>query len=333
MNAPGVVFMYPTTTVAEDHVKYSMKIFYGTAHPELTAEICRYLKVRKGKILLDRFSDGEIRCQILENVRGRDVYIVQPTCVPTNESIMEMLIMLDAFRRASVHTATAVIPYFGYARQDRKDRPRVAITAKLVADLLEKAGADRVLTMDLHAAQIQGYFNVPVDNLYATPALIPHLKKNRKIKNPVVVSPDAGGVERARAFAKKLDSALAIVDKRRDAPNVAEVMNVIGDVAGRDAIIVDDMVDTAGTLTETADALIRRGATSVSACCVHPVLSGPALKRLENSSLSNLIVTNTIPLTPEAAKMDKISVVSIAHLLGEAIKRICEDRSVTILFN
>jgi len=314
-------------------VKYSMKIFSGGAHPALTAEICRYLKVRKGKILLDRFSDREIRCQILENVRGRDVYIVQPTCSPTNESIMELLIMLDAFRRASVHTATVVIPYFGYARQDRKDRPRVAITAKLVADLLEKAGADRVLTMDLHAAQIQGYFNVPVDNLYGTPALIPHLKKNRKIRNPVVVSPDAGGVERARAFAKKLDCALAIVDKRRDAPNVAKVMNVIGDVSGLDAIIVDDMVDTAGTLTETADALMKMGATSVSACCVHAVLSGPALERIGNSSLSNLIVTNTIPLSPEAAKMDKISVVSIAHLLGEAIKRICEDRSVTILFN
>jgi len=308
-----------------------MKIFSGNSNRELAEEICRYLKVPLGDAYLGRFSDGEIQFQILENVRGADVFVVQSTCPPVDSNLMELLIMLDAFRRASAQRITAVIPYFGYARQDRKDKPRVPISAKLVADLLTTAGASRVLTMDLHAGQIQGFFNIPVDHLFAAPVLIEYFRK-KAIPDLVVVSPDAGGAERARAYAKRLNAELAIIDKRREHANVAEVLHVIGEVRGRTALIVDDMIDTAGTLTEATEALLREGARDVYACCTHPVFSGPALERIERAPLKEVVVTNTIPLAPRGREVSKVTRLSVAPLLGEAIRSIHEETSVSRLF-
>jgi len=307
-----------------------LRIFTGSAHPALGEAICRSLGFPLGRAHLSRFSDGETRFQIQDNVRGADVFVFQPTCAPVNENIMELLVMLDAFKRSSASRITAVIPYYGYARQDRKDRPRVPISAKLVADLLSAAGTDRVLTMDLHAAQIQGYFDVPVDHLFAAPVIIEHVSKLR-LDDLTVVSPDAGGVERARAYAKRLDASLAIVDKRREQPNVADVHHVIGDVKGRTALIVDDIVDTAGTLTKVAAAIREAGAREVLACCTHAVLSGPAHGRIKASTLTKLITTDSIPIRPGEAS-DKIEVLSVAELLGRAIQSIHEETSITTLF-
>jgi len=306
-------------------------IFSGRAHQALAERMCDYLQIEQAKVRLYNFSDGENACQIEENVRGGDVFVVQPTCPPVNDNLMELLIILDACRRSSALRTTAVIPYFGYARQDRKDRPRVPITAKLVCDLLTSAGAQRILTMDLHAAQIQGFFNVPVDHLFAAPVLIEELRRLPG-NGLVVVSPDAGGVERARAFAKRVEAGLAIVDKRRTTPNVAEVMNVIGEVEDKTCVVVDDIIDTAGTLVKTAAVLKERGAARVYAAAVHPVLSGPAIERIEASALEQVIVTDTIPLRPEAAACAKIRQLSVAELLGEAIRRIHEAKSVSSLF-
>lgn len=308
-----------------------LRIFTGSAHPELGKDIARSLGIELGRAHLARFSDGEVWFQIKDNVRGADVFVVQPTCQPVNENLMEMLVMLDAFKRSSASRITAVIPYYGYARQDRKDKPRVPISAKLVADLLSAAGTDRVLTMDLHASQIQGFFDVPVDHLFAAPVIMDHVAR-LKLKDLTVVSPDAGGVERARAYAKRLDAALAIVDKRRETANVAEVHNVVGDVEGRTALIVDDIVDTAGTLAKVAEAIKNAGAREVLASSSHAVLSGPALERIEQSPLSRLIVTDTIPLSPEKRRCEKIVVLSIAELMGKAIRNIHEEASVTSLF-
>ena len=305
-----------------------MRIFTGSAHPVLGEAIARSLGMTLGRAHLARYSDGEVWFQIKDNVRGADVFVVQPTSGPVNENLMELLVMLDAFKRSSASRLTAVIPYYGYARQDRKDKPRVPISAKLVADLLTTAGTDRVLTMDLHAAQIQGFFDVPVDHLFAAPVIIEYVA-TLKLPDLTVVSPDAGGVERARAYAKRLDAALAIVDKRRDQPNVAEVHNVIGDVAGRTALIVDDIVDTAGTLAQVAAAIKNAGAREVLASCSHAVLSGRALEKIEQSPLSKLIITDSIP---QSRKSEKIVVLSIAELLGKAIKNIHEETSVTSLF-
>ena len=309
----------------------TMKIFSGNAHPRLASDICRYLKKPLGSVRVSCFEDGESYCQILENVRGQDVYVIQPTSPPVNHNLVELLIMIDAFKRSSAARITAVIPYFGYARQDRKDKPRVPISAKLVADILEAAGVDRILVMDLHAPAIQGFFNVPVDNLYAGPVLIKHLKSLR-IKNMVIVSPDAGGVTRARAFAKLLNADLAIGDKRRIQANVAAVMNIIGDVRGKNAVIVDDMIDTAGTLQEIVDALKSNGAEEIVACFTHPVLSGPAMKRLRDRNLGKIIITDTIPLDEKKKRNKKITTLSIAELFGEAIKRIHTNSSVSSLF-
>ena len=308
-----------------------LKIFGGRAHPALVAEICDSLNLSAGKVSAFNFSDGETFCQIEENVRGSDVFVVQPTCEPVNENLMELLIMLDSFKRSSASRVTAVIPYYGYARQDKKDRPRVPITAKLVADLISRAGANRVLTMDLHADQIQGFFDVPVDHLFAAPVLLDAVRK-LEIPDLVVVSPDAGGVERARAIAKRLQAGLAIVDKRRTAPNVAEVMHVIGDVDGKNALVVDDIIDTAGTLCKTVEALKKEGARRVLAAGVHGILSGPALQRLAESPLEKVFITNTTPLDSKLARLDKIEPLSVAPLLGEAIRRIHEDSSVSSLF-
>jgi ribose-phosphate pyrophosphokinase len=307
-----------------------LKIFTGNAHPDLGEAIARSLKMPLGRAHLARFSDGEVWFQIQDNVRGADVFVVQPTAPPVNENLMELLVMLDAFKRSSASRITAVIPYYGYARQDRKDKPRVPISAKLVADLLSTAGTDRILTMDLHASQIQGYFDVPVDHLFAAPVIIEHVLK-MKLPDLTVVSPDAGGVERARAYAKRLDASLAIVDKRRDAPNVAEVHNVIGDVEGRTCLIVDDIVDTGGTLAKVAEAIKAAGAREILASSSHAVLSGHAVLKIEKSPLSKLIVTNSIPLSPEK-RSDKIVSLSIAKLLGRAIKNIHDETSVTSLF-
>jgi ribose-phosphate pyrophosphokinase len=287
-----------------------------------------------GAAAVTSFSDGEIRIKIDENVRGADVFVVQSCCTPVNNSIMELLIMIDALKRSSASRITAVIPYFGYARQDRKDQPRVPITAKLVADLVTTAGADRVLTMDLHAGQIQGFFNIPVDHLYALPVLLDYITKRfaKELKDVVIVSPDAGGVERARAFAKRLQTNLAIIDKRREGPNNAQVMNIIGDVEGKHAILLDDMIDTAGTIVQGAQACAEKGAKSVWAGCVHPVLSGPALERLQGSKLTEVVVTNTIPLNGKDQQCSKLRVLSVAPLLGEAIKRIHGEESVSSLF-
>ena len=312
-------------------MRRELKVFTGSAHPALGEAIAQNLSVPLGRAHLARFSDGEVWFQIHDNVRGADVFVVQPTCAPVNEHLMEMLLMLDAFKRASAARLTAVIPYYGYGRQDRKDKPRVPISAKLVADLLQTAGADRVLTMDLHAAQIQGFFDIPVDHLFAAAVIIEYVQQ-LKLPDLVVVSPDAGGVERARAYAKRLDASLAIVDKRRDQPNVAEVHNVIGDVTGKTALVVDDMVDTAGTLSKVAEALKAAGAREVLASCSHPVLSGHAIERLEKSALAKLNTTDSIPLAPEKLKNGRIVVLGVAGLLSRAIKNIHEETSVTSLF-
>mgnify|MGYP004001007815 FL=1 len=307
-------------------------VFSGRANQKLTEEICGYMKVASGKTVIRDFSDKEIYVRIEENVRGGDVFVVQSTCFPGNTNLMELLIMIDALRRASAKRITAVIPYYGYARQDRKNEPRVPITSKLIADLVVTAGADRVLTVDLHAGQIQGFFNVPVDHLFAINVLIEYIKE-QKFENMIVISPDAGGVERARAYAKRLDTSLAIIDKRRDIPNEAKAMNIIGDVKGKIAFIVDDMIDTAGTLMEATDALLGAGAKEVHACCSHPVLSGPAGERIANSPIKSVVTTNTIPLNDELKKNPKIKVLSVASLLGEAILRIHQETSVSSLFD
>jgi ribose-phosphate pyrophosphokinase len=308
-----------------------LKIFTGNANPALAQEICQSLGMELGRAMVKQFSDGEIYLQIKENVRGKDVFIVQPTCTPVERNLMELLLMMDALKRASAERITAVLPYYGYARQDRKDKPRVPISARLVAALLETAGANRLLALDLHAAQIQGFFDIPVDHLFAMPVLIEYFKA-LNIPNMTVVSPDAGGVERARAFAKRLSSPLAIIDKRREEANVAEVMNVVGDVAGRHCLLVDDLIDTAGTLVKGAEALLKKGAAGVSACATHAVLSGPALSRIEASSLEHVVFTNSIPLSKEARKSHRIKSLSIAKLLAEAIRSIHEETSVSVLF-
>lgn len=304
------------------------KIFSGSAHPVLAEAIAKELDNRLGGVKVDKFADGEIGVQISESVRGRDVFMIQPTCPPTNDNLMELLIMTDALKRSSADSIIAVIPYFGYARQDRKAAPRVPITAKLVANLIEKAGVDRVVTLDLHAGQIQGFFDIPVDNLYGAILFADYIK-NKKLKNPIVASPDIGGVARARALAKKLDYDLAIVDKRREKANESEVMNIIGDVEGKDVILVDDMIDTAGTLVGAAKALKEKGANSVMACCSHPLLNGPAYDRIENGALDELVVTNSIPLKKESSK---ITVISIAPLFAEVMRRIVNKESVNGLF-
>lgn len=308
-----------------------IKIFSGRAHPSLAREICDYLNLPLGRSTAYNFSDGETFCQIDENVRGSDVFIVQPTCRPVNENLVELLIMLDAFKRSSASRVTAVLPYYGYARQDKKDAPRVPITSKLVADLISRAGADRVLTMDLHASQIQGFFDVPVDHLFAAPVLLDAIR-GLGIADLMIVAPDAGGVERARAIAKRLGVGLAIIDKRRTAPNVAEVMHIIGDVAGKNTLILDDIIDTAGTLTKTVEALKAQGAQRILAAGVHGVLSGPAIDRIEASPLELVLITNTTPVDEKLQKSSKLRALSVAPLLGEAILRIHENSSVSSLF-
>jgi ribose-phosphate pyrophosphokinase len=308
------------------------KIFCGTANPDLAKAICKYVGVPLGKAEHGQFSDGETRYQILENVRGADVFVVQPCSHPVDFNLMQLLLMIDAFKRASAWRITAVIPYYPYARQDRKDRPRVAISAKLVADLLETAGSSRVLTLDLHAPQIQGYFNIPVDHLFASPVLVEYFQK-MNLGPMTIVSPDAGGVERARYFAKRMDAPLAIVDKRRIDVNVSEVMNLIGDVSGRPALIIDDIIDTAGTLVKTAEALLDNGATKVFAACTHPVLSGPAAERITKSAIEEVVVADSVPLNDAARKVSKIKVLSVAPLLARGIQSIHEETSISELFN
>jgi len=308
-----------------------LKIFSGRAHPALAQEICDYLGIEVGKLHAQNFSDGEIFCKIEENVRGRDVFLVQPITQPVNENLVELLILLDALRRSSASRVTAVIPYYGYSRQDKKDQPRVAITAKLVANLIAGAGADRILTMDLHAGQIQGYFDIPVDHLFAAPVLLDAIN-DLDVPDLMIVSPDAGGVARARAIAKRLGVSIAIVDKRRTAPNQAEVMNVIGDVDGKNLLIIDDIIDTAGTLVNTIEALSSKGCNRILAAGIHAVLSGPALERLQESSVESVLVTNTTPLDQKLAVCNKLKPLSVAPLLGEAIKRIHDDSSVSSLF-
>jgi ribose-phosphate pyrophosphokinase len=317
-------------------VDEKFKIFSGTANEPLADEVCHFLGMQRGQAQVIRFRDGECYVQIQENVRGADVFVMQPTCRPVDEHLMELMLMMDALKRASARRITAVIPYFGYARQDRKDKPRSPISSKLVADLLTTAGANRALIVDLHTPQLQGFFNIPVDHLFASPVLVDHFRK-LALPNLTVVSPDAGGVERARFFAKKVDAALAIVDKRRVEMNVAEVMHVIGDVRGRTCLVIDDLIDTAGTLVKTAAALVENGATSVYACASHAVLSGPAVENIKNSVIKEVVVTNTIPLTAEAdaartEKGGKISVLSIAGLIGRAIQANHEETSVSKLF-
>ena len=319
-----------------------MKLFGGTSNPTLTQEVCNYLAIEPGKITAKTFSDGETQIEIHENIRGRDVFILQSTCTPVNDNLMQLLIIMDALKRASAKRITAVIPYYGYGRQDRKVKPRVPIIRLSrrfrigslcfdVADLITPAGANRVISIDLHAGQIQGYFNIPVDNLFAAPLLLKYIRNNFQ-DDLVIVSPDAGGVERARAFAKRLSASLAFIDKRRDAPNISEAMNIIGDVEGKTVIILDDMVDTAGTLAQGANALKNRGAARIYACCTHPVLSGQSIERLKASPIDHLVVTNTIPLNKEAQNCSKIEALSVAELLGEAIKRIFNSNSVSTLF-
>ena len=309
----------------------TLKLFGGTANESLTNEVCDYLGITAGQILSTTFSDGEIRIEIEENVRGRDIFVLQSTCSPVNDNLMQLLIMTDALKRASARSITAIIPYYGYARQDRKVKPRVPISAKLVADLITVSGVSRVISMDLHVGQIQGYFNIPVDNLFAAPILLNYIRKHYD-GDLSIVSPDAGGVERARAFAKRLNASLAIIDKRRDEPNVAVAMNIIGDIKGKTAIILDDMVDTGGTLVEAAEALVQNGAAQVYACCTHPVLSGNATEKIEQSSIKSLLTTNTVPLGREASESPKIDVVSVAEIFGEAIKRVHFSKSVSSLF-
>lgn len=308
-----------------------IKLFTGNSNRILAGEIADVLSIPVGKATVSNFSDGEIMVQINENVRGSDVFLIQSTCMPVNKNLMELLLMTDALRRASAARITAVMPYYGYARQDRKAAPRVPISARLVADLLEAVGISRVLTIDLHAGQIQGFFEIPVDHLYASPVLVDYVRREY-LNNLVIVSPDAGGVERARAFAKRLNASLAIIDKRREKANVSEVMNVIGEVEGKSALLFDDMIDTAGTITHAAAALKEKGAKKVLAACSHAVLSGPALDRINASVLEEVIVTNTIPMDEKQQKCNKLTVLSVASLLGEAIKRIHEETSVSSLF-
>lgn len=308
-----------------------LKVFSGNANPALAKKICQQMNIPLGNALVTRFSDGEINVQIMDNVRGMDVFIVQPTSSPVNRHLMEMLIMIDAMKRASAARITAVIPYYGYSRQDRKVQPRVPISSKLVADLITTAGANRVLTVDLHAGQIQGFFNIPVDNLFAASVLLEYLRA-KNLSNLAVVSPDAGGVERARAFAKRLSATLAIIDKRREKANEAKVMNIIGDVKGRDCLLLDDMVDTAGTMTEAAAALKRAGANKILAACTHAVLSGPACKRITESVLDEIVATDTIALDSKQEECKKLTVLSAAPLLAESIKRIHEESSLSSLF-
>jgi ribose-phosphate pyrophosphokinase len=309
----------------------ALKIFGGRAHPALTQQICEYLNLPIGRVVCFDFSDGETFFQIDENVRGVDVFIIQPTCPPVNNNLIELLVMIDAFKRASASRVTAVVPYYGYGRQDKKDKPRVPVTAKLMADLIARAGADRMLTMDLHAAQVAGFFDMPVDHLFAAPVLLDAIR-DLAIPDLVIVSPDAGGVARARAIAKRLEVDLAIVDKRRVAVNEAEVMNVIGEVRGRDVLIVDDIVDTAGTLVKTVEALREQGARRIFAAGIHGILSGPALERIEQSSLEALLVTDTTPIDDKLARSSKLRGLTVAPLLGEAIRRIHDNSSVTALF-
>jgi ribose-phosphate pyrophosphokinase len=309
-----------------------LKVFTGNAHREMAQEIADHLNMPLSQADVRKFSDGEIFVEIKENVRGTDVFVVQPTCTPVNNNLMELVIMVDALRRASARRITAVIPYYGYARQDRKNAPRVPITAKVVAEMLMAVGVRRVLCMDLHAGQIQGFFNIPVDHLYAAPVIIEYVREQFAGKDVIMVSPDAGGVERTRAFAKRMETGLAIIDKRRDRPNECEAMNVIGDVEGKVAILMDDMVDTAGTLCAGARTLMEHGAAEVHACCSHPVLSGPAIDRLTNSELKSLVVTNSIPLGDAAKACDKIKVLSVSKLLANAIDRIHNEDSVSYLF-
>ena len=309
-----------------------IRVFSGNANQGLAQDICKCLGVKLGSARVQAFSDGEIMVEIGENVRGRDVYVIQSTCSPANNNLMELLIMTNALKRASAATITAVVPYYGYARQDRKAAPRTPITAKLVADLIATSGVDRVVTIDLHAGQIQGFFNIPVDNLYAAPVIISYLKNRFADERVVMVSPDAGGTERARAYAKLLGCTLAIIDKRRTAPNVAQIMHLIGDVRGKIAILLDDMVDTAGTLTQAANALKNNGAKAIFACATHGVLSGPAIKRINDSDIEEIVLTDTIPLSGKQELSSKIRVLSVANLLAEAIKRIDADESVSSLF-
>ena len=309
----------------------SPRIFTGNANPELAQKICGHLDTTLGRALVSAFSDGEIRVEIGENVRGRDVFLIQSTCPPANHNLMELLIMIDAVKRASARRITAVMPYFGYARQDRKVAPRVPITAKLVADLLSTAGADRILTMDLHAGQLQGFFDIPVDNLYASPLMIPYISKNFN-HDLSIVSPDAGGVPRARAYAKRLGASLGLIDKRRDAPGKAKAMNLIGDVMGKEVVILDDIIDTAGTLSEAAQVIIHNGARKIHACCTHAVLSGPAVDRIRNSEMNRLVVTDTIPLSEAAQNCPKIVQLSVSHLLARAILGIHQEDSISSLF-
>ena len=311
--------------------RVSLQLFTGNANPALAAEIAAALETPLGDPAIRQFADGEIHLQIQENVRGADVFIIQPTCTPVDRHLMELLLMMDALRRASADRITAVLPYYGYARQDRKDKPRVPISARLVATLLETAGANRVLALDLHAAQIQGFFDIPVDHLFATPVLIDYFRP-LNIPDLTVVSPDPGGVERARAFAKRLNAPLAILDKRREQPNVAEVMNVVGDVEGRNCLVVDDLIDTGGTLVKGAEALMKNGAASVTACATHAVLSGSSVSRIEASCLKEVVFTNSIPLSEAARKSSRIKSLSVANLLAEAIKSIHDETSVSVLF-
>ena len=309
-----------------------IRVFSGNANLNLAQKISENLGISLGKANVTSFSDGETRVEINENVRGMDVFIIQPTCPPVNVTLMELLIMIDAVRRSSADRITAVIPYYGYGRQDRKVAPRAPITAKLVADLITRAGANRVLAMDLHAGQIQGFFNIPVDNLFATPVLLEYIKKNYRGDNVVIVSPDTGGVERARAFGKRLGASLAIIDKRREGPNEAQVMNIVGQVKGMKVILLDDMIDTAGTVVQSARALKEAGAVEVSVCCTHPVLSGPAIERIEQSDLKEVVVTDTVPLHEKAKACGRIKVLSVSGLLSEAVRRIYYNDSVSSLF-
>jgi len=308
-----------------------LRVFTGNANRKLAVEICDALNLDLGRAMVRQYSDGEIYLQVQENVRGADVFVIQPTCTPVEKNLMELLLMCDALKRASAERITAVLPYYGYARQDRKDKPRVPISAKLVAALMETAGADRILALDLHAAQIQGFFNIPVDHLFSAPVMIDYFKPIN-LPDMTVVSPDAGGVERARAFAKRLNCPLAIIDKRREEANVAEVMNVIGAVEGRNCLLVDDLIDTAGTLVKGTEALLAKGAASVSACATHAVLSGPAVQRIEDSQLREVVFSNSIPLSKEAEASTKIKSLSVAPLLARAIQSIHEETSVSILF-
>lgn len=319
----------PKPVLGLNHDK--IRIFSGNANPALAADVCECLGCEPGEVLVKTFSDGEISLQIIENVRGVDAFAVQPTCTPVETHLFELLLMIDALKRASAGRITAVLPYYGYARQDRKDKPRVPISAKLIASLLERAGADRVLSLDLHAAQIQGFFDIPVDHLFAAPVLIEHFRA-AALPNLTVVSPDAGGVERARAFAKRVNAPLAIIDKRREQANVAEVMNIIGEVRGRNCIIVDDLIDTGGTLVKGAEALLKQGAESVSACATHAVLSGDAVQRIKESDIKEVVVTNSIPLKPDAKQCERIRVLSVAPLLARAIQSIHEGGSISTLF-